>query len=126
MRQRRQYQARICCACSGVATQANIDWLIEHKYRYLVVRRGGVREFDAGQSVATQTVGGETVRLQKVLSVDGLEVELHCHSVGQVPLHGFADAGLEGLGRLPALRPSSRSRRPWRRMNPRIAALLSP
>jgi hypothetical protein len=56
---------------AGIATQANIDWLIEHRYRYLVVRRAGVRSFDAAQSVATQTQGGETVRLQKVISADG-------------------------------------------------------
>ena len=68
---------------AGIATQANIDWLIEHKYRYLVVRRGGVRSFDAAQSVATQTQGGETVRLQKAMSADGKELELYCHSQGR-------------------------------------------
>jgi hypothetical protein len=44
---------------AGIATQANIDWLIEHKYRYLVVRRGGQRQFDASQAQATLTTGGE-------------------------------------------------------------------
>ena len=68
---------------AGIATQANIDWLIENKYRYLVVRRGGVRSFDATLSVATQTQGGETVRLQKALSADGKELELYCHSEGR-------------------------------------------
>ncbi len=68
---------------AGIATQANIDWLIAHAYRYLVVRRGGVRAFDATQSVATQTQGGETVRLQKALSADGKELELYCHSEGR-------------------------------------------
>ena len=68
---------------AGIATQANIDWLIENKYRYLVVRRGGARQFDAQQSVATQTASGETVRLQKVMSEDGNELELYCHSSGR-------------------------------------------
>jgi len=68
---------------AGIATQANIDWLIEHKYHYLVVRRGGVRQFDATQSVATLTAGGETVKLQKTTSADGKEVELYCHSTGR-------------------------------------------
>ena len=68
---------------AGIATQANVDWLIEHKYRYLVVRRGGARQFDAHQSVQTQTASGETVRLQKVMSVDGKELELYCHSTGR-------------------------------------------
>lgn len=68
---------------AGIATQANVDWLIEHKYRYLVVRRGGARQFDADQSVATQTASGETVRLQKIISEDGKELELYCHSSGR-------------------------------------------
>jgi len=68
---------------AGIATQANIDWLIEHKYRYLVVRRGGQRQFDASQSVATLTAGGESVKLQKTFSADGKEVELYCHSTGR-------------------------------------------
>jgi transposase len=68
---------------AGIATQANIDWLIEHKYRYLVVRRGGVRQFDVAQSVATQTASGEEVRLYKVLREDGKELELYCHSRGR-------------------------------------------
>jgi transposase len=68
---------------AGIATQANIDWLIAHKYRYLVVRRGGMRQFDASQSVATWTAGGEIVKLQKTTSVDGKEVDLYCHSTGR-------------------------------------------
>ncbi len=68
---------------AGIATEANIDWLIKNKYRYLVVRRGGVREFDATQAEPTQTAGGETVQLQKKLSADGQEIELYCHSAGR-------------------------------------------
>lgn len=68
---------------AGIATQANVDWLIENKYRYLVVRRGGVREFDAAQAVSTKTTGGETLQLHKKLSQDGKEVELYCHSTGR-------------------------------------------
>lgn len=64
-------------------SQANVDWLIENKYRYLVVRRGGVREFDAAQAVSTKTTGGETLQLHKKLSQDGKEVELYCHSTGR-------------------------------------------
>jgi len=69
---------------AGVATQANIDWLVEHKYRYLPVRRGGVSMFDETQSsVLTKTMGDETVRVQKVLSQDGKELALYCHSQGR-------------------------------------------
>jgi hypothetical protein len=31
---------------AGIATDANVAWLVEHGYRYLVVRRGGMRQFD--------------------------------------------------------------------------------
>lgn len=68
---------------AGIATEANIAWLVEKKYRYLVVRRGGTRQFDENQSVEIETAGGETIRLQKELSKDGQEVRLHCHSAGR-------------------------------------------
>jgi transposase len=57
--------------------------LIEHQYRYLVVRRNGERQFDQDQSVAIETASGDTVRLQKELSEDGKEMQLYCHSTGR-------------------------------------------
>lgn len=68
---------------AGIATEANVAWLIAHAYRYLVVRRGGARQFDATRSVAIETAGGETIQLQKALSVNGKEVLLYCHSAGR-------------------------------------------
>ena len=68
---------------AGIATEANLAWLVERGYRYLVVRRGGARQFDVTQAVAIETAGGETLRLQKVLSEDGKEVLLYCHSEGR-------------------------------------------
>ena len=68
---------------AGIATEANLQWLVAEGYRYLVVRRGGTRQFDASDAVAIQTAGGETVRLQRELSADGKEVLLHCHSAGR-------------------------------------------
>ena len=68
---------------AGIATEANLAWLIEHGYRYLVVRRGGARQFDEAQAVAIETAGGESLRLQKVLSEDGKEVQLYCHSLAR-------------------------------------------
>ena len=65
---------------AGIATQANLDWLTAHGYRYLVVRRGGQRQFVADQAVAIETAAGQTLRLQKQLSADGREVLLNCHS----------------------------------------------
>ncbi|MBL8415599.1 MAG: hypothetical protein JNM42_14260 [Propionivibrio sp.] len=55
----------------------------EHDYRYLVVRRGGVRQFDENCAVSIETAGGEPIRLQKVTREEGKEVELYCHSAGR-------------------------------------------
>ena len=68
---------------AGIATAANIAWLKEQKYRYLVVSRERGRQFDPGLAVDTLTASNETVRLQRVLSEDGTEVRLYCHSEGR-------------------------------------------
>jgi transposase len=64
----------------GIATEANINWLIEHRYRYLVVSRERTRQFDLTQSVDVTTASDQTVHLQRVVSDDGSEVRLYCHS----------------------------------------------
>jgi hypothetical protein len=68
---------------AGIATEANLLWLAEHGYRYLVVRRAGARQFDEAQAVTIETAGGEPIRLQKETSEDGKEVRLYCHSAGR-------------------------------------------
>lgn len=68
---------------AGIATEANLAWLAEAGYRYLVVRRGGTRQFDHSQSVGIENASGETLHLQKTLSDDGREVLLYCHSPGR-------------------------------------------
>jgi hypothetical protein len=65
---------------AGIATEANVAWLVEHGYRYLVVRRGGTRQFDETQAVTIETADEQPLRLQKVLSEDGQELQLYCHS----------------------------------------------
>jgi len=67
----------------GIATAANIAWLKEQKYRYLVVSRERGRQFDPDQAVDTLTASNETIRLQRVLDEDGTEVRLYCHSEGR-------------------------------------------
>jgi hypothetical protein len=64
----------------GIATEANINWLIEHHYRYLAVSRERTRQFDSAQSVDVATASDQTVQLQRVVSDDGSEVRLYCHS----------------------------------------------
>jgi transposase len=68
---------------AGIATAANIAWLKEQKYRYLVVSRERGRQFDPDQSIDTLTASNETIRLQRVLNEDGTEVRLYCHSEGR-------------------------------------------
>ena len=68
---------------AGIATADNIAWLVEHGYRYLVVKRGGSRQFDEAQSIPIETAGGTTLRIQKEVSEDGKEVRLYCHSAGR-------------------------------------------
>jgi transposase len=64
----------------GIATEANITWLREHHYRYLVVSREHTRQFDAAGATETTTASEEIIRIQRVLSADGSEVRLYCHS----------------------------------------------
>lgn len=65
----------------GIATEANIAWLVAHHYRYLVVNRELSRQFDDNQPVVTtKTASDEIIRMQRVLSEDGKEVRLYCHS----------------------------------------------
>jgi transposase len=65
---------------AGIASAANIDWLRDQGYRYLVVSRERARQFDPEQAVGIGTAAGQTVHCQKVLAEDGREVKLYCHS----------------------------------------------
>ena len=68
---------------AGIATEANVAWLAEHGYRYLVVRRGGTRQFDETRAVTIETADEQPLHLQKELSDDGRELRLYCHSPGR-------------------------------------------
>jgi len=47
------------------------------------VSREQHRQFDADEASALESAGGETIRVHKVLSDDGQEVRLYCHSSGR-------------------------------------------
>lgn len=64
----------------GIATQANVTWLREHGYRYLVVSRERHRQFDPTQATDLLTAGGECVSVQRLEDSEGQEVRLYCHS----------------------------------------------
>ena len=67
----------------GIATAANLAWLVEHGYRYLVVSRERERHFDADGATTLVSAGEETIQVVRELSEDGREVRLHCHSPGR-------------------------------------------
>lgn len=64
----------------GIASEANISWLIEHHYRYLVVSRERTRHFDKDQAVDVTTASDKNVSIQRVVNEDGSEVRLYCYS----------------------------------------------
>ncbi len=64
----------------GIATQANIDWLIEHHYRYLVVSRERTRSFDPDQAVEITTASDHSIKIHKVINEEKTEARLYCHS----------------------------------------------
>lgn len=64
----------------GIATEANIAWLVAHHYRYLVVSRERYRYFDSDEAVETTSTCGQTIRIQRVFNEEGTEVRLYCHS----------------------------------------------
>jgi transposase len=68
---------------AGIATEANIVWLKEQGYHYLVVSRERGRKFDPEHATDTLTASNETISLQRVLSEDSQEVRLYCHSTGR-------------------------------------------
>ena len=68
---------------AGIASEANIAWLVEHHYRYLVVSRSRTRQFDPSQTIDIETANGGKLQLQKTRSEDGKEVRLYCHSEGR-------------------------------------------
>lgn len=66
----------------GIATEANLAWLREQGYRYLVVSREQARVAPQGETLVT-TAGGESIRVEKVVDAEAGEVRLYCHSPGR-------------------------------------------
>ncbi|HEV2279988.1 MAG TPA: IS1634 family transposase [Acidobacteriaceae bacterium] len=112
----------------GIATEATIAWLRQHKYRYLAVSRERARQFDPAQATETLTASGETIRLQRVLSEDGTEVRLYCHSAGRETKETAIAARLgqrfeAGLARLAAGLAKPRGQKDIARLHERIGRL---
>jgi len=66
---------------AGIATEANIEWLKEKAYHYIVVSRRRETHFKADQSVVVneKSDASQTVRAYRHVTPEG-EIELYCHS----------------------------------------------
>ena len=67
---------------AGIASEANIQWLRDQGYKYIVVSRKRHMEFDDQRCVAVKERDNDTVRAMRVERESG-EVELYCHSQGK-------------------------------------------
>jgi transposase len=65
---------------AGIASEANLAWLRERGYRYLVVSRERMRQFNPAAALPITTAGGAQVRIERVTDEEGAEVRLYCHS----------------------------------------------
>jgi len=68
---------------AGIATAANLAWLTECNYRYLVVSRERHPQFDTEAAVLIREVGNTQIRAQRVVDEVTGEVRLYCHSTGR-------------------------------------------
>ena len=55
----------------GIATEDRVQWLRNNGYRYLVVSRERIRQFDPDAAQRIETAQRQGVHLHKVVSEDG-------------------------------------------------------
>jgi transposase len=112
----------------GIATEANIAWLTEYGYRYLVVSRERTRQFDPDQATKTTTASDEPIRIQRVLSDDGSEVRLYCYSEKRQEKESamtsrFSEVFEKGLAKLAAGLTKPRSNKSYAKLQEKIGRL---
>lgn len=77
---------------AGIATEANLVWLKEHGYHYVVVSRKRARQFDPDQATEVLTAGQMPVHVQRVQEPGSGEVLLYCHSPARAEKDKAIDA----------------------------------
>lgn len=90
---------------AGLATEANILWLTERGYHYVVVSRKRHRQFSEEESVIVKDEEQGQVKVQRVVNEETKELELYCYSErrekkDEAILDSFSqrfEAGLERL-----------------------------
>jgi transposase len=65
---------------AGIATNDNIEWLIENKFNYLVVSRERNRDIDKEKAKIIQSAGGYDILIQRQPGEDENEIKLACWS----------------------------------------------
>ena len=121
-------QSALVIMDAGIATEANITWLIKQGYRYLVVNRGGSRQFDETKAISIETASGDTLEIQKEVSEDKKEVLLYCHSPGrelkeQGMLECFFKGFEDGLQKIVDNLPKPRGEKRMDKLHERIGRL---
>lgn len=91
----------------GIATQANIDWLIINQYRYLVVSRERTRRFQESKAEPISSGTGGEIQIYREVSKNGSEIRLYCHSAERAKKDEgitarFCKRFEEGLGKIAA------------------------
>jgi transposase len=66
---------------AGIATEDNIQWLLENGYHYLVVSRKRKRNFDEDKATIIKDCPGQTIKVQRHINEETGEIELYCHSL---------------------------------------------
>ena len=64
---------------AGIATEANLKFLRDAGYHYVVVSRLRERQFDPAQASEVQSAGGVKIKIARVLDAQGHAL-LYCHS----------------------------------------------
>lgn len=77
---------------AGIATEANLAWLTEHGYRYVVVSRKRERRFDPALATEVKTASGMPVQVQRVDDAETGEALLYCHSAARADKDKAIDA----------------------------------
>ena len=65
---------------AGIATEANLNWLKENGYHYVVVSRKRDRRFDPELATELRTASDAPIKIYRVQDADSDEVQLYCHS----------------------------------------------
>ncbi|MEN8250586.1 MAG: IS1634 family transposase [Bacteroidota bacterium] len=75
-------QSPVIVLDAGIASQDNINWLVENSFQYIVVSREHYKENPQGSSdaVFVKNAPGNTVTVKRVDDKDNDEVLLYCHS----------------------------------------------